>query len=124
MIKEQITKLLYKKSSDATKILVDQLREHPEKFFIQDDSLLSVYTRRTNGWDWVLNQGTFPWYEKLLLKVVIRDVKVQVTREKILEALMNGGVISEEEYEGTPATTASIQKYMTQVSQLSTAQKG
>lgn len=123
MIKEQITKALYKISSDATKILIDQLKEHPEKFFSEgESSLLSIYHRRTGGWEWVLNNGTFPWYEKALLKVVIRDVKMQLTQEKILEALMNGGSVSEEEYENTPTTTvtastASIQKYMTQVNQ-------
>lgn len=99
MIKETITKALYKMSSDTTKILADQLKEHPDKFFHSrdNDSMLSAYTRRSNGWEWLLSYGAFPWYEKLLLKLVIREAKIQLTKEKILEALVTGGEISEEE---------------------------
>ena len=99
MIQKQITKILYKMSSDTTRILADQLKEHPDKFFDyrERDSMLSVYTRRSNGWEWLLSNGTFPWHEKMLLRLVIREAKIQLTKEKILEALVTGGEVSEEE---------------------------
>jgi hypothetical protein len=99
MMRETITKALYKMSSDTTKILADQLKEHPDKFFDTrgNDSMLSVYTRRSNSWEWLLSNGTFPWYEKVLLKLVIRQAKIQLTKEKILETLVTGGEVSEEQ---------------------------
>lgn len=86
-------------ASDTTRILADQLKEHPDKFFDRtpEDSMLSIYTRRSNGWEWLLSNGTFPWHEKILLKIVIREAKIQLTKEKILETLITGGEVSEEE---------------------------
>lgn len=121
MIQKKITKILYKMSSDTTKILADQLKEHPDKFFggTDSDSMLAIYTRRSNGWEWLLSNGTFPWHEKMLLKLVIREAKIQLTKEKILETLITGGEVSEEEQMNENSLTEYIKNVSIQNAVLS-----
>ena len=88
MILKQITKILYKMSSDTTKILIDRINEHPENF--GDFGYNGGYiVREFTKWESVVRDGTFPPHEYLLVKISLRQAKLKNTHNAILDALMN-----------------------------------
>jgi len=85
-IRAYIVKVLYPHCSDEVKILIDQMRNNPEKF----DYLLGGVPYRGNGaWDWVFNSGHFEILDRIAVKHQSKIVHSAFTKQQILEGLLD-----------------------------------
>ena len=96
-----IVKGLYPVCSDEVQILLDQMREHPEKF---TDLFTSVpYRTSGNPWFEALNGGGFELVDHVALRQQLKLLKTAYAKQLILQGLMEA-----KEIEGNRETTLKM----------------
>ena len=79
-------KLLGKLISPETKIVIEYIKRHPNKF-TTDIDLFSV--PQITAWSALIKNGAFPWHEKILIDLTIRKVKLIATKSRIYALLID-----------------------------------
>ena len=85
-LREVAVKMLYPICSDEVKILIDQMRNNPDRFveIIEDRPYMS-----TNPWSKAMGHGrNFELWEYQALKLELRNIKIRYAKQLILEGLM------------------------------------
>ena len=98
-IRKLIVKALYPLCSDEVKIMLDQMEEHPDRFYGKHGR----YGMYEGEYEWeAVAAGHFGLIDGLAIKVKNRDVRIQISKERILEKLLDSS--STQEREDAPDT--------------------
>ena len=98
-IRKLIVKALYPLCSDEVKIMLDQMEEHPDRFYGKHGR----YGMYEGEYEWeAVAAGHFGLIDGLAIKVKNRDVRIQISKERILEKLLDSS--STQEREDAPFT--------------------
>lgn len=78
-------KLLNRLVSKETKIILDKMDKAPEEFA----SSFGDYDTSNRAWVYLLEYGSFPILDRLIIMYKHRQVKIQITKTRIYAELMS-----------------------------------
>ena len=109
-IRKLIVKALYPLCSDEVKIMLDQMEEHPDRFYGKHGR----YGMYEGEYEWeAVAAGHFGLIDGLAIKVKNRDVRIQISKERILEKLLDSTAPQTQDLNES-SLTASIQNLILQ----------
>jgi len=109
-IRNKIVKTLYPLCSDEVKILIDQMTEHPDRFYGKHGRF-GMYESEYE-WEGVVS-GHFGLIDGIAVKLKNKDLRIQITKELILETLLNSSAPQEQDLNEF-SLTSSIRKLVDQ----------
>jgi Cft2 family RNA processing exonuclease len=79
-------KLLNRLVSKETRIILDKMDKAPEEFA---SSHFGDYDASNRAWVYILEYGSFPILDRLIMMYKHRQVKIQITKTRIYAELMS-----------------------------------
>lgn len=103
-IRRKVVKALYPLCSDEVKIMIDQMEAQPDRFY-GTHGRFGMYE---GEYEWeAVAAGDFGLLDGFVVKAMKKSIRIQLTKERILETLLNSKAGSHER-EDTPVTNHSI----------------